>query len=66
MGTKSYAIHQLNYFKHVNMQEAHRNEYYTNNFVHLHALVSVTGEFGNNCITLPKCNFMFVGLYLGT
>ena len=23
MGTKSYASHQLNYFKHVNMQEAH-------------------------------------------
>ena len=30
MGTESYAAHQLNYFKHVNMQEAHRNDYYTN------------------------------------
>ena len=30
MGTKSYIAHQLNYFKHVNMQEAHRNDYYTN------------------------------------
>ena len=29
MGTKSYAAHQLIYFKHVNMQEAHRNNYYT-------------------------------------
>jgi hypothetical protein len=24
IGTESYATHQLNYFKHVNMQEAHR------------------------------------------
>ena len=30
MGTESYVAHQLNYFKHVNMQEAHRNDYYTN------------------------------------
>ena len=30
MGTESYPTHQLNYFKHVNMQEAHRNDYYTN------------------------------------
>ena len=30
MGTESYIAHQLNYFKHVNMQEAHRNDYYTN------------------------------------
>jgi hypothetical protein len=30
MGTESYATHQLNYFKHVNMQEAHRNDYNTN------------------------------------
>ena len=30
MGTESYAAHQLNYFKHVNMQEAHCNDYYTN------------------------------------
>jgi hypothetical protein len=30
MGTESFAVHQLNYFKHVNMQEAHRNDYYTN------------------------------------
>jgi hypothetical protein len=30
MGTESYMAHQLNYFKHVNMQEAHRNDYYTN------------------------------------
>jgi hypothetical protein len=30
MGTDSYVGHQLNYFKHVNMQEAHRNNYYTN------------------------------------
>src|ERR1700736_3885963 len=30
MGTKSYMAHQLNYFKHVNMQEADRNDYYTN------------------------------------
>ena len=30
MGTESYIAHQLNYFKHVNMQEAHRHDYYTN------------------------------------
>src|SRR5450631_355085 len=30
MGTESFAAHQMNYFKHVNMQEAHRNDYYTN------------------------------------
>jgi hypothetical protein len=30
MGNESYIAHQLNYFKHVNMQEAHRNDYYTN------------------------------------
>ena len=30
IGTESYSAHQLNYFKHVNMQEAHRNDYYTN------------------------------------
>ena len=30
MGTESYAAHQLNYFKHVNMQEAHRNDHYKN------------------------------------
>ena len=30
MGTESFTAHQLNYFKHVNMQEAHRNDYYTN------------------------------------
>ena len=27
---ESYIAHQLNYFKYVNMQEAHRNDYYTN------------------------------------
>jgi hypothetical protein len=30
MGTESYEAHNLNYFKHVNMQEAHHNEYYMN------------------------------------
>ena len=30
MGTKSYAAHQMNYFKHVHMQKAHCNDYYTN------------------------------------
>ena len=30
VGTNSYATYQLNYFKHVNMQKAHRNDYYTN------------------------------------
>ena len=29
-GTESYAMRQLDYFKHVNMQEAHLNDYYTN------------------------------------
>lgn len=27
--TKSYIAHQLNYFKYVNMQDAHRNDHYT-------------------------------------
>jgi len=26
MGTESYVAHQLNYFKHINMQETHRND----------------------------------------
>ena len=30
MVTESYAAHQLNYYKHVNMQKTHRNDYYTN------------------------------------
>jgi len=30
MGTESHTAHQLVYFKHVNLQEAHRNDYYTN------------------------------------
>ena len=30
MDTKSYIARQLNYFKHVNMQEAHRNDYSKN------------------------------------
>lgn len=30
IGTESYVAHQLNYFKYVNMQEVHCNDYYTN------------------------------------
>lgn len=30
IGTKSYVAHQLNYFNHVHMQEAHYNDYYAN------------------------------------
>lgn len=35
IGTKSYATHRLNYFKDVNIQEAHRNDYYTNRVLFL-------------------------------
>ena len=101
MGTKSYASHQLNYLKHVNMQEAHRNDYYANRVLFIskpsevltvihdkmdHAKmaspcfanqieaidklfelpITIIGKFGYNCITLPKRNFVFVRLYLGT
>ena len=30
LGIESYVAYQLNYFKHVKMQEAHRDDYYTN------------------------------------
>jgi hypothetical protein len=30
MDIELYAAHQLNYFKHINMQEAYCNDYYTN------------------------------------
>ena len=93
MGTESYVAHQLNYFKHVNTQEAHRNDYYINKALSIsrplevlkvihdkmdHAKtsspcfanwiktmvgffklpISITCEFGNDYITLPKHNFI--------
>lgn len=41
IGSESYVAHQLNYFKHINLQEAYCNDYYTNRVLSIARLLKV-------------------------
>ena len=58
MGTEYSVAHQLTYFKHLNMQEAHRNDYYTNRTLSISRpleVLTVIHDKMDHAKTTPPC-----------